>query len=176
LVLRAAQPGKTLCRREAAAMIATIAEIVPKPKKLLRMLSFEQPGEVVSAAYAIGRMLRTAGADWHDLAAQLLVPMRTHEAIAAIGTLCRTFASSTGSCCARASSNSSPISLTGAATSLKSNTHGCLRSTRAYGARENENLVRASPLRRQSAWRRAYSPLTRTCTRTRTCAAANGSY
>jgi hypothetical protein len=78
LVLRAAQPGKTLCRREAAAMIATFAEIAPKLKKLLRMLSAEQPGEVVSAAYAIGRMLRTVGADWHDLAAQLLVPMRTH--------------------------------------------------------------------------------------------------
>jgi hypothetical protein len=47
-------------------MIATFAEIAPKLKKLLRMLSSEQPGEVVSAAYAIGRMLRNRG-NWHAM-------------------------------------------------------------------------------------------------------------
>jgi hypothetical protein len=59
-------------------MTATFAEIAPKLKKLLLVRSSEQPGEVVSVAHAIERMLRTVGADWHDLAAQLLVPIKTH--------------------------------------------------------------------------------------------------
>jgi hypothetical protein len=47
-------------------------EITPRLKKLLLMLSSTQPGEVVAAAGAIGRTLREAGRDWHDLARGLL--------------------------------------------------------------------------------------------------------
>lgn len=43
-------------------------------KKLLLMLSSDQPGEVVAAARAIGRTLKTDGSDWHDLARQLSAP------------------------------------------------------------------------------------------------------
>lgn len=40
--------------------------------KLLLMLSSDRDGEVVGAARAIGRTLRSAGTDWHDFAARLL--------------------------------------------------------------------------------------------------------
>ena len=35
---------------------------------IIRLLSSDVPGEVVSAAEALGRALRSAGFDWHDLA------------------------------------------------------------------------------------------------------------
>jgi hypothetical protein len=47
-------------------------------KKLLLMLSSDQPGEVVAAAKAIGRSLKTDGSDWHDLARRLSAPARAH--------------------------------------------------------------------------------------------------
>jgi hypothetical protein len=43
-------------------------------KKLLLMLSSDQPGEVVAAAQAIGRTLKTDGSDWHALARRLSAP------------------------------------------------------------------------------------------------------
>jgi hypothetical protein len=43
-------------------------------KKLLLMLSSDQPGEVVAAAQAIGRTLKIDGSDWHDLARRLSAP------------------------------------------------------------------------------------------------------
>jgi hypothetical protein len=51
-----------------------LAEIGPRLKKLLLMLSSEQPGEVINAARLIGTTLRGVGADWHDLTAGLLTP------------------------------------------------------------------------------------------------------
>lgn len=41
------------------------------------MLSSERDGEVVNAARAISRTLRTAGADWHDLTGLLATPPKT---------------------------------------------------------------------------------------------------
>jgi hypothetical protein len=46
-----------------------VSQIAPKLQRLLLLLSSNQPGEVVAAAAAIGRTLRAAGCDWHDLAA-----------------------------------------------------------------------------------------------------------
>jgi hypothetical protein len=40
-------------------------------KKLLLMLSSDQPGEVAAAAQAIDRALKADGSDWHDLANKL---------------------------------------------------------------------------------------------------------
>jgi len=57
--------------------MARLAEIGPKLRKLLLMLSSERDGEVVNAARLIGRTLRGAGADWHDLVTGLLAPGRT---------------------------------------------------------------------------------------------------
>jgi hypothetical protein len=56
---------------------AALIEIAPRLQKLLLMLSSEQPGEVISAAHAIGRTLKSAGADWHDLAGLLAGPVST---------------------------------------------------------------------------------------------------
>ena len=47
---------------------------IPKLPQLLLLLSSDQPGEVVTAAHAIGRALKTAGADWHDLAEAISRP------------------------------------------------------------------------------------------------------
>ena len=44
-----------------------LGPITPQLKKLLLMLSSEQPGEVFNAARAVGRTLQSVGADWHDL-------------------------------------------------------------------------------------------------------------
>ena len=52
------------------------AVILPKLRRLIPLLSSDQPGEVVAAAAAIGRTLKTAGATWHDLAAALTEPAR----------------------------------------------------------------------------------------------------
>ena len=61
-------------------MMTRLAEIGPKLKKLLLMLSSEQPGEVINAARLIGTTLRGVGADWHDLTAGLLTPVTaTHS-------------------------------------------------------------------------------------------------
>jgi hypothetical protein len=51
-----------------------ISTIAPKLRKLLLMLSSDQPGEVVAAVSAIERTLQAAGTDWHDLASELTKP------------------------------------------------------------------------------------------------------
>jgi hypothetical protein len=45
---------------------------IPRLRQLLLLLSSDQPGEVAAAAAAIGRALKAAGGDWHDLANGLL--------------------------------------------------------------------------------------------------------
>lgn len=52
-------------------MKAVLAQI-PRLRQLLLLLSSDQPGEVAAAAAAIGRALKAAGGDWHDLANGLL--------------------------------------------------------------------------------------------------------
>jgi hypothetical protein len=44
----------------------------PRLRQLILLLSSNQPGEVVAAAGAITRTLRSVGADWHTLADGLL--------------------------------------------------------------------------------------------------------
>ena len=51
-----------------------LSPLVPRLEKLLLMLSSGSDGEVVNAARAIDRTLRTAGADWHDLTGLLASP------------------------------------------------------------------------------------------------------
>jgi hypothetical protein len=51
--------------------MVSIGQIAPKLQRLLLMLSSDQPGEVVAAAAAIKRTLRSKGCDFHDLAAGL---------------------------------------------------------------------------------------------------------
>jgi hypothetical protein len=51
--------------------MADLSTIKPRLTKLVLMLSSGQPGEVFAAAAAIERALKSAGADWHDLANQL---------------------------------------------------------------------------------------------------------
>ena len=53
-------------------MSSRISAIAAKLEKLVLMLSSDQPGEVVAAAAAIKRTLRTADADFHDLARGLI--------------------------------------------------------------------------------------------------------
>jgi hypothetical protein len=43
--------------------------IGPRLAKLLPLLASDQPGEVVTTAWAIGQTLQRGGMDWHDLAA-----------------------------------------------------------------------------------------------------------
>ena len=43
--------------------------------KLLPLLGSDQPGEVTAAAAAIGRLLSSVGASWHDLAGRLTTPV-----------------------------------------------------------------------------------------------------
>ena len=57
----------------------TISKLEPKLQRLLLLLSSDQPGEVVAAAAAIKRTLKSAGCDFHDLVAGLSSLPRTHE-------------------------------------------------------------------------------------------------
>jgi len=57
--------------------VTALATITPRLRKLLLMLSSGQPGEVVAAANAIDRALKTAGRDWRDLARGLLSAPQT---------------------------------------------------------------------------------------------------
>jgi hypothetical protein len=63
-------------------MIAPLAQIAPRLKKLILMLSSDRDGEVVNAARAINNTLHSAGHDWHDLAARLLMPAKTATHVA----------------------------------------------------------------------------------------------
>jgi hypothetical protein len=60
--------------RRGAIMTTRLAEIAPRLRCLLLMLSSDRDGEVVAAARAIGRTLQSAGSDWHDLAQALCPP------------------------------------------------------------------------------------------------------
>jgi predicted nuclease of predicted toxin-antitoxin system len=53
---------------------SSLAQLTPKLGKLLPLLGSDRDGEVVAAARAIDRALRSAGCDWHDLAARLSTP------------------------------------------------------------------------------------------------------
>jgi hypothetical protein len=46
----------------------TLGAVKPRLRQLVLLLSSSHPGEVTNAAAAIGRTLRTAGADWHAFA------------------------------------------------------------------------------------------------------------
>ena len=48
--------------------MTALTTAAPRLRKLVLLLSSDHDGEVVSAARAIGRMLKDAGADWHALA------------------------------------------------------------------------------------------------------------
>jgi hypothetical protein len=50
-------------------MTAGLSAIGPRLAKLLPLLASDQPGEVVTTAWAIGQTLQRGGMDWHDLAA-----------------------------------------------------------------------------------------------------------
>jgi hypothetical protein len=61
-------------------MTSRLTDIAPRLKKLLLMLSSDQPGEVVNAARAIDATLRGAGADWHELVGRLTAaPVATRD-------------------------------------------------------------------------------------------------
>jgi hypothetical protein len=57
-----------------------LSRVAPRLKQLLLMLSSNHDGEVVSAARAIERTLKSADTDWHELAAGLLAPARASKA------------------------------------------------------------------------------------------------
>jgi hypothetical protein len=52
-------------------MSAALAPIGPRLGQLIRMLGSDRDGEVLSAARALGRTLRSINADFHDLAAAI---------------------------------------------------------------------------------------------------------
>ncbi len=52
-------------------MIAVLATVAPRIGQLIRLLGSDKDGEVVAAARALGRTLRSAGADFHVLAADI---------------------------------------------------------------------------------------------------------
>jgi hypothetical protein len=55
-----------------------LAVIMPQLSKLLLLLSSDRDREVVSAARAIGRVLRSNRLDWHDLVKAMHVPASAH--------------------------------------------------------------------------------------------------
>ena len=48
--------------------MTALTTAAPRLRKLVLLLSSDHDGEIVSAARAIGRTLKDAGADWHALA------------------------------------------------------------------------------------------------------------
>jgi hypothetical protein len=52
-------------------MSAALSVVAPRIGQLIRLLGSNQDGEVVAAARAIGRTLKSAGADFHTLAATI---------------------------------------------------------------------------------------------------------
>jgi hypothetical protein len=52
-------------------MNAALAVVAPRVGQLIRLLGSDQDGEVVAAARALGRTLKSAGADFHTLAATI---------------------------------------------------------------------------------------------------------
>ena len=55
--------------------MSALAPISPKLGKLIALLSSDKDGEIVAAVRAIGRVLKDAGADWHDLANAVSRPL-----------------------------------------------------------------------------------------------------
>jgi hypothetical protein len=55
-------------------MTARLAEISPRLRCLLLMLSSDRDGEVVAAARAIDRVLQSNKLDWHDLVKAICLP------------------------------------------------------------------------------------------------------
>ena len=55
-------------------MISTLAPIAPQLSKLVLLLSSNHDGEIVAAARAIDRVLKSHRLDWHDLAQALCLP------------------------------------------------------------------------------------------------------
>ena len=51
-----------------------LAIVAPRLGQLIRLLSSDRDGEVVAAARALGRTLRSVGADFHVLAAAIETP------------------------------------------------------------------------------------------------------
>jgi len=56
-------------------MTPGFAPILPRLAKLLPLLGSDHAGEVAATAAAIGRLLGTVGASWHDLAERLSAPV-----------------------------------------------------------------------------------------------------
>ena len=52
--------------------MSTLAPVLPKLCPLICMLGSSNDGETLNAARAIGRVLQSAGSDFHDLARCLL--------------------------------------------------------------------------------------------------------
>jgi hypothetical protein len=50
------------------------ATIAPTLGKMIPRLASDHDGEVVATVRAIGRLLKSSGRDWHDLAATLSLP------------------------------------------------------------------------------------------------------
>jgi hypothetical protein len=48
-----------------------LVEVAPLVSKLIPRLASDHDGEVVATARAIGRVLKAAGRDWHDLASAI---------------------------------------------------------------------------------------------------------
>src|SRR5262245_32562183 len=60
--------------RRGVAMSGALVVAAPKLAKLIPRLSSDKDGEVLGAARAIGRVLASAEADWHDLVRVLTDP------------------------------------------------------------------------------------------------------
>jgi hypothetical protein len=54
--------------------MSNLATLTPRLGKLIPLLGSDRDGEVIGAARAIDRLLKSAGRDWHDLAALLRLP------------------------------------------------------------------------------------------------------
>lgn len=55
--------------------MTALASIAPRLSQLVLMLSSDHDGEVVAAARAIGRTLKSSRLDWHDLAEAISLPL-----------------------------------------------------------------------------------------------------
>jgi hypothetical protein len=63
-------------------MTAALAAIAPQLGKLVLMLSSSHDGEVIAAAHAIDRVLKSNRLDWHDFAQALCPDCDWHDMLA----------------------------------------------------------------------------------------------
>ena len=63
------------CSQWGCIVSALPAPLIPQLDKLIRHLSSNHDGEVVATVRAIGRVLKSGGCDWHDLAARFRTPV-----------------------------------------------------------------------------------------------------